>query len=285
MAFQAWAADYGAAMRAVVALLIVAASSAEAQFPPPNAPEWHPTARYVTAGQDEPGYRSWYMAAPWRAAAVKSFNDYLSTYQVAGVVPTWQLLRTASDWQRCGAPPFEIAPTSEWPNIVQTLRYVRDRVIPTVGPVEPVSAYRNAALNICAGGANASAHRFMQAVDLVPLRPVSREALMRELCAMHRREGEPYGVGLGFYAFHRFHIDTRKFRNWGFGHTPEAEQCRRDPLPRMPLPIAAAAVPQSQPLATPPQPQPEPQPEPAVQPKAEPEAEATVPDPLAPEPK
>ncbi len=240
-------------MRTIGALLIFAASGAQAQYlPAPVAPAWQPTARYVTAGQDEPGYRSWYMAsAPRRAIAVGNFNNYLKTYQVAGVVPTWQLLRTASSWQDCGAAPFEVPPTLEWPNIVQTLRYIRDRVIPTIGPVEPVSAYRNPALNVCAGGASESAHRFMQAVDLVPLRPISREALMRQLCAVHRREGEPYGVGLGFYAFHRFHIDTRKFRNWGFGQAPDGEQCRRETLPPAPVPIAAlpALQPQPQPQA------------------------------------
>ncbi|MDQ3478390.1 MAG: D-Ala-D-Ala carboxypeptidase family metallohydrolase, partial [Pseudomonadota bacterium] len=189
-------------MRTFGALLLFAATGAHAQIvPSPMAPAWQPTARYVTAGQDEPGYRSWYMAMPTRAIAVGNFNTYLKTYQVAGVVPTWQLLRTASSWQECGAAPFEVPPTLEWPNIVQTLRYIRDRVIPTIGPVEPVSAYRNPALNVCAGGASESAHRFMQAVDLVPLRPISREALMRELCAVHRRGGEPYGVGLGFYAY------------------------------------------------------------------------------------
>jgi hypothetical protein len=260
-AFQAAAVDYGAVMRAVGALLIFAASGAEAQIvPSPMAPAWQPTARYVTAGQDEPGYRRWYMAVPWRAGAVRNFNNYLTAYGVGGVVPTWQLLRTASQWQRCGGSPFELAPTSEWPNIVQTLRYVRDRVIPTVGPVEPVSAYRNPLLNICSGGASGSAHRSMHAVDLVPLWPITREALMRKLCAAHRREGEPYGVGLGFYAFHRFHIDTRSFRNWGFGQAPEAEQCRRDPPPPAPPPAPIAAVPT---------PQPEPQP---------------TPDPLAPRP-
>ncbi len=240
-------------MRTFGALLLFAATGAHAQIvPSPMAPAWQPTARYVTAGQDEPGYRSWYMAMPTRAIAVGNFNTYLKTYQVAGVVPTWQLLRTASSWQECGAAPFEVPPTLEWPNIVQTLRYIRDRVIPTIGPVEPVSAYRNPALNVCAGGASESAHRFMQAVDLVPLRPISREALMRELCAVHRREGEPYGVGLGFYAYHRFHIDTRKFRNWGFGQAPDGEQCRREALPPpLPPPPPIASLPAQQPEAQP----------------------------------
>ena len=243
-------------MRALGALLIFAASGAQAQIAPPLAqPAWQPTQRYVTAGQDEPGYRSWYLAAPWRAAAVARFNDYLKTYGVAGIVPTWQLLRTASYWHRCGADPFEVAPVTEWPNIVQTLRYVRDRVIPTIGPVEPVSAYRNPTLNQCAGGASESAHRYNQAIDMVPLWPITREALMRKLCAVHRREGAPYGVGLGFYAYHRFHIDTRKFRNWGFGDAPDGEQCRREaPRPTAPppsrVPPPMAALPQSQPPVT-----------------------------------
>jgi hypothetical protein len=238
-------------MRAAGALLIVLASGAQAQAPPaPAAEVWQPTARYVSAGQDEPGYRSWYMAAPWRAAAVGHFNTYLKTWGVAGIVPTWQLLRTASYWQRCGAQPFEIAPVEEWPNIVQTLRYVRDRVIPAIGPVEPVSAYRNPALNLCAGGASQSAHRFNQAIDLVPLRPVTRETLMRTLCSVHRSEGEPYGVGLGFYAYHRFHIDTRRFRNWGTGAAPEAEQCRHQTRPLAPSPSAVVAVPAPGPIAS-----------------------------------
>jgi len=31
------------------------------------APAWNPAADYITAGQDEPGYRSWYLAMPARA--------------------------------------------------------------------------------------------------------------------------------------------------------------------------------------------------------------------------
>jgi hypothetical protein len=125
------------------------------------------------------------------------------------------LLRTASDWQKCGAQPFEIPPSEDWPNVIQALRYIRDKVIPVIGPVEPVSVYRNPSLNECAAGAPESAHRFMQAVDLVPLRPVTRDAMMQRLCAAHARSGEGYGVGLGFYVGLRFHVDSRKFRTWG----------------------------------------------------------------------
>lgn len=205
--------------RLFLALLAVAGQAAAQTQPPLAAPAaattvWDPAAPYITAGQDEPGYRSWYLAEPWRAGQVKAFNDYLAGAGVAGVVPTWQLLRTATSWQECGGQPFEIAPTSDWPHMIQTLRYIRDYVIPLVGPVEPVSAYRNPTLNVCAGGAPESAHMLDSAVDLVPLHPITRELLMRTLCGPHSAHGADYGAGLGFYAFMRFHIDSTKFRRW-----------------------------------------------------------------------
>lgn len=223
-----------------VSLLLNAALAAQRPSSADDPALWQPTAPYVTAGQDEPGYRSWYLAVPSRSGSVKAFNDYLTTYGVGGIVPTWQLLRTASDWQKCGAQPFEIAPTDEWPNIVQTLRYIRDRVIPGLGPVEPVSVYRDPELNSCAGGAPESAHRDLQAVDLVPLRPITREALIRQLCTIHAATGEQYGVGLGFYPFLRFHIDSRKFRKWGVGSGPEAAACNAEPPAMVAAPSPAS---------------------------------------------
>ena len=212
-----------------------------------QVPHWNPVADYITAGQDEPGYRSWYMAHPARAMQIKAYNDYLAIYQVAGIVPTWQLLRTATSWQKCGAQPFELPPTSEWPHIVQTLRYVRDYVIPAVGPVEPVSGYRNPHLNQCAGGAPESAHKHYSAIDLVPLRPTTREGLMRTLCSAHARRGPDYGVGLGFYAFLRFHVDTTKYRRWNMDPAV-ASLC--PPIVRPPV-IAKATPPPVQPEVPP----------------------------------
>jgi hypothetical protein len=241
MAFQ-WAM----VRRLILALTILFASPALAQMPMIAQPQWNPVADYISAGQDEPGYRSWYLAHPARAMQVKAFNDYLATYQVSGVVPTWQLLRTATLWEKCGAQPFEIPPTSEWPHIVQTLRYVRDYVIPAVGAVEPVSTYRNPALNICSGGAPESAHKHYSAIDLVPLRPTTREDLMRTLCAVHGRRGPDYEVGLGFYAFLRFHVDTTKYRRWNMDPAV-ASHC--PPIIR-PTDIASVGQPLKQPETT-----------------------------------
>ena len=206
-------------MRMLAPVLLLAAAPAFAQAPtatPPLPPQgaWDPVRDYITIGQDEPGYRNWYIASPAHPRSVKAFNDYLVQYEVGGVFPTWQLLRTATSWQRCGGQPFEVPPTSEWPHIVQTLRYVRDYVIPAVGPVEPVSGYRNPALNACAGGAPESAHKHYSAIDMVPLTPTTREQMMRTLCRVQARRGPDYQVGLGFYAFLRFHVDTTKYRRW-----------------------------------------------------------------------
>jgi hypothetical protein len=226
----------------VTALALLTAQSA-AQLGAPVPAIWDPAAAYITVGQDEPGYRSWYLSLPTRVLQVKAFNAYLATWEVAGIVPTWQLFRTATSWQKCAGQPFEIPPTSDWPHIVQTLRYVRDYVIPAVGPVEPVSGYRNPVLNLCAGGAHESAHKHYSAIDLVPLRPTSRESLMRTLCAVHGRRGPDYEVGLGFYAFLRFHVDTTKYRRWNMDPAV-ANQC--PPIVRTQT-IAVAGQPAAQP--------------------------------------
>jgi hypothetical protein len=249
-------------MKSLALPLLLLASAAPAQ-PAPTAPApqpsiagvWNPAAPYVTAGQDEPGYRSWYLAAPWRAAQVKAFNDYLTANQVGGILPTWTLLRTATSWQECGQQPFEVPPSDEWPHMVQTLRYVRDHVIPVVGPVEAVSVYRNPQLNKCAGGAPESAHKLDSAIDMVPLQPIDRVTLMRRLCGVHTEFGGPYNAGLGFYAYLRFHIDSTKFRRWNMDPAvaaecppivhPEDVASVGQPLPPAPAPVAlpAAAAP------------------------------------------
>ena len=258
----------GIMRRALAALIFLAApGAAQTPAPVPAVPPavWDPAAPYITIGQDEPGYRSWYLAAPWRAAQVRQFNDYLTTSQVSGIVPTWQLFRTATAWKDCGGQPFEIPPTSEWPHIIQTLRYVRDYVVPAVGPVEPVSGYRNPNLNQCARGAPESAHKTYSALDLVPLRPITREELMKTLCVAHSEHGAEYNAGLGFYAYLRFHVDSTKFRRWNMDPAvaamcppivhPEDIATVGQPLPQPPSP-ATVAVPATTalPLSTAPQP-------------------------------
>jgi hypothetical protein len=258
-AFQAAGEEYDSAMRALAFALLLSTDPLVAQVAPPTPMTaqpavWNPAGQYITVGQDEPGYRAWYLADPTRAAQVKAFNDYLAGAQVAGILPTWQLLRTASSWKDCGSQPFEVPPQTEWPHMVQTLRYIHDYVVPAIGPVEPVSAYRNPTLNVCAGGAPESAHKLDSAVDLVPLRPIDRVTLMRTLCRGHNEHGALYNAGLGFYAYLRFHIDSTKYRRWNMDPAVAAE-CPPIIHPEdvasvgQPLPQAAAPAVVAQPAA------------------------------------
>jgi hypothetical protein len=236
--------------RLLMTLSIILSSPALAQ-----APQWNPAAPYVTAGQDEPGYRAWVAKASWRPVYVKAFHDYLTTYGVGGVAPTWQLLRTATHWQRCAADPFEVPPPDSWPNIVAALRYIGTYVMPHIGPVEVVSVYRNPGLNACAGGAMESTHKLMGAVDMVPLRPITREALMTRLCQIHQESGSRFWVGLGLYKGIRFHIDATKFREWGMSGASGGFGCSAVlaegpmPFPIDPPPSIAAAPAATEPAA------------------------------------
>jgi hypothetical protein len=82
---------------------------------------------------------------------------------------------------------------------------------------------------------------------MVPLRQTTREELMRKLCAVHARRGTDYSVGLGFYAFLRFHVDTTKYRRWGAD--PNVASC---PAIIKPSDLASVTmVPQTQPTAEP----------------------------------
>ena len=108
----------------------------------------------------------------------------------------------------------------------------------------------------------------MQAVDLVTLHPITRDELIQQLCAVHARTGEPYGVGLGFYVGLRFHVDSRKFRTWGINdeggiacvrsyqiaHAKEAGVNVANPANAAPPVPAQPAAPQQQPQSPAPQP-------------------------------
>jgi hypothetical protein len=160
-------------------------------------------------------------------------------------------------WRECAGEPFEVPPFTLWPGMVKTLRFIRDHVVPAVGPVQAVSGYRNPALNLCAHGAPGSAHREFFAIDLVPLRPTTRRQLFDEICPAHARYGPAAGAGLGFYQYTRFHIDTRSFRRWGSagpmgnespcavlerGGDPEAPPLPRPETPLVPEPPVTAPM-------------------------------------------
>ncbi len=199
-------------------------------------------------GQSEASYHAWLDSAPGLRGEILSFESWQEAAGVRNVIPTWQLVRTASMWRECNGPSFEVPPFRLWPGMTDTLRAIRDGVKPAVGEVEAVSGYRNPALNECARGSRGSAHLDFFALDLVPLQPISRGDLIRRLCAMHARVGRRHDMGLGFYAFTRFHIDTRSFRRWGSAgprgnESPCAVIERGDDPEAVPSPVPAPEQP------------------------------------------
>ena len=153
----------------------------------------------------------------WRAgheAQVQAFEAFLRSEKLGDVIPLAQLLRTASDWQRCNAEPFEVPPPSNWPDVGSTLRLVAELMRrQLLLPFEVHSAYRNPALNECAQGAAQSAHTTHFALDIVTVGDQS--VWMTELCRFWRTEGQRWNMGLSRYASGRIHIDTKRYRTWG----------------------------------------------------------------------
>jgi hypothetical protein len=123
----------------------------------------------IAPGQGRAEFEAWLARRPENRAAVAEFSAYLTRAGVGDVLPAWQLVRTSSSWRQCGADGFEVAPRDKWDNIVRTLRFVKEEVIPAVGPVRALSGYRNQRLNACSNGAPASAHRHFHALDLMPV--------------------------------------------------------------------------------------------------------------------
>jgi hypothetical protein len=177
--------------------------------------------------QPAPGaaeYRAW-LAQPMRRAQVASFESFLRRFGVLRVIPTRELLRTASAWRACGAP-FEVPPAGTWGRIIPSLRFIRDEVKPRIGPVEAVSGYRNPSLNRCAAGAPRSAHVGFWGLDLIPKSSISKQQLFTRLCALHRSPiGRSARFGLGFYGGLRFHVDTKSHRLWGSNNRSGTSPC------------------------------------------------------------
>ena len=179
-------------------------------------PHGHEHASGLAPGQTAADFRAWLNRSPHNRAALAAFRDYLAAEGVETVVPTWQLVRTSSSWRQCGAQPFEVPPADKWDRIIKTLKFVRDEVVPGIGKVEALSAYRNERLNACSDGAPKSAHRQFFALDVTPVNAeLARSEMIRSVCAAHARDGRAYDAGLGFYTGKRFHVDSSGFRKWG----------------------------------------------------------------------
>jgi hypothetical protein len=166
----------------------------------------------------------------WRTGAVEADVAAIETYfrreGVGDVLPLADILRSDARWRSCKAgQPFAVPPRRLWSAMVPTLRYIRDELVPATGPVRVVSGYRDPVANTCFKGAKASRHLRFAALDLMPMRPLSRKELIAKLCPLHARTGARFGVGLGIYGITRFHIDTAGYRRWGADYSGASSPC------------------------------------------------------------
>lgn len=172
-------------------------------------------------------YQAW-ASLPQVARAIADYREYLRDHGLDAVIPPPALLRSARDWRRCGAPEFAVPPREQWPNILPTLRVVRQ--LQAEGLMDAglmASGYRDAALNHCAGGSARSRHVSNNALDFdLPESPEN----IRRLCGYWRKQGPALKLGLGFYTDTRIHLDTSGFRTWGSDHTWRTSLCKKNPL-------------------------------------------------------
>jgi hypothetical protein len=193
-----------------------------AEAPVPPAPLTPPPA--VPEPELADGQRGPLLFAHWRlshARDVETFEQYLAREQVAGVVPTYQLLRSASMWKECKADPFEVPPLAVWSEVREVLVLLRElRREQVLTAFEVVSAYRGPALNRCAGGAPGSSHQVF-AVDIAPV----AEADGIRLCSFWRDHGRQWNMGVSRYPSGRIHIDRSGFRTWGASHKRGSSYC------------------------------------------------------------
>ena len=154
-------------------------------------------------------------------AQLQPFETWLAGERLGGIVPTYQLLRSASMWKECKAQPFEVPPPDLWPKVKDVLTLLRElQATEILTDFEVVSAYRAPALNRCAGGAPGSSHQLF-AVDIAPL----PEAEGSRLCAFWREQGQRWDMGVSRYPSGRIHIDRNGFRTWGASHKRGSSYC------------------------------------------------------------
>ena len=164
--------------------------------------------------------------AQWRsqhATEAASFDAFLRAESLQGLVPLHELLRSASDWQKCEAQPFAVPPQAQWSDAASVLRLVKTlKASGVLAQFEMHSGYRDATLNQCAGGAARSAHLRGFAMDITP-RHV--ETVLPALCSFWREQGPALNMGLGQYPSGRIHLDTLGHRTWGRDGSSKTSPC------------------------------------------------------------
>jgi len=167
-------------------------------------------------------YNLWLSQGENRQRAYE-YERFLDQNNVGNIVPAFELLRSARDWQKCGSSEYAVPNRELWHNQVATLRVFKYLVVTKVlTDFEVTSVYRDLPTNQCAGGANSSRHLFNSAIDfrIGPQYPQPEDLAFIsdtkfKLCQFWTQYGQSLNMGLGLYASGQIHIDTQGYRTWG----------------------------------------------------------------------
>lgn len=177
-------------------------------------------------------YRNW-VSMDNNQSRVREYERYLERNDVGNIIPSFELLKSARDWQRCGKSEYMIPSSEVWSNQLPTLKVFKYLVASKVlTDFEVTSVYRDLPLNQCAGGAGSSRHLFNSAIDfrIGPEYPQAQDYAQIEnskfkLCQFWKNHGQSLNMGLGLYASGQIHIDTQGYRTWGPDLTRHSSLC------------------------------------------------------------
>ncbi|MHA3061107.1 MULTISPECIES: D-Ala-D-Ala carboxypeptidase family metallohydrolase [unclassified Acinetobacter] len=161
------------------------------------------------------------------------YEKFLDQQHVGNIIPAFELLRSARDWQKCSSSEYAVPNRELWENQVATLRVFKYLVATKVlTDFEVTSVYRDMPTNHCAGGANSSRHLFNSAIDfrIGEKYPQPRDLAFIEntkfkLCQFWTQYGQNLNMGLGLYASGQIHIDTQGYRTWGPNLSRSSSMC------------------------------------------------------------
>ena len=177
-------------------------------------------------------YRNWLINNNNQSQA-REYERFLEQNNVGNIIPSFELFKTARDWQKCGKSEYMVPNREIWGNQIQTLRVFKYLVASKVlTDFEVTSVYRDLPLNQCAGGAGSSRHLFNSAIDfrIGPAYPRAEDYAFIEntkfkLCQFWAQHGQSLNMGLGLYASGQIHIDTQGYRTWGADLSRNSSMC------------------------------------------------------------
>ncbi|RKG45182.1 MULTISPECIES: D-Ala-D-Ala carboxypeptidase family metallohydrolase [Acinetobacter] len=177
-------------------------------------------------------YNNWIAVAD-HLRRVREYEVFLEKNGVGNIIPSFELMRTARDWQKCGREQYMVPSRELWANQIPTLRVFKYLIAANVlTDFSVTSVYRDLPLNQCAGGTSSSRHLYNSAIDfrIGPEYPQPEDYAYIEnskfkLCQFWSQHGQSLNMGLGLYASGQIHIDTQGYRTWGPDLSSRSSMC------------------------------------------------------------